>query len=100
MVILHYKLLQVEVILHVWKIYFPPLVFMRTLMPVWYVRVYIYNVTMYTLYMLTKLLCPLQGASDTALQLATKGGHIACVKHLLSTPGIDVNLKGRVSQPY
>ena len=46
--------------------------------------------------MLTELLYPLQD-SDTPLHLAAKGGHTACVERLLSTPGIDVNIKNGVS---
>ena len=42
--------------------------------------------------MLTELLYPLQGG-DTPLHFALKGGHTACVEHLLSTPGIDVNIQ-------
>ena len=35
---------------------------------------------------------------DTPLHLAAKGGHTCttCVEHLLSTPGIDVNIKNKV----
>ena len=33
----------------------------------------------------------------TPLHLATKGGHTTCVERLLSTPGIDVYIKDRVS---
>ena len=43
-----------------------------------------------------ELLYPLQ-SSDTPLHYAAKGGHTTCVEHLLSTPGIDVNIKGWVS---
>ena len=46
--------------------------------------------------MLTELLYPLQDG-DTPLHLAAWKGHDICVKHLLSTPGIDVNIKDRVS---
>ena len=31
------------------------------------------------------------------LHLAARGGHSACVERLLSTPGIDVNIKDKVS---
>ena len=34
---------------------------------------------------------------DTPLLLAARGGHTTCVEHLLSTPGIDVNIKNRVT---
>ena len=47
--------------------------------------------------MLSELLYPLQGG-DTPLHLAAEGGHTNCVEHLLSTPGIDVNIVGKVSQ--
>ena len=33
----------------------------------------------------------------TPLHLAAEGGHTTCVEHLLSIPGIDVNIKNRVS---
>ena len=35
---------------------------------------------------------------STPLHLAVKGGHTACVEHVLSTPGIDV-IKDEVSCP-
>ena len=38
-----------------------------------------------------ELLYPLQDG-DTPLHLAAEGGHTTCVEHLLSTPGIDVNV--------
>ena len=46
--------------------------------------------------MLTELLYPLQDG-HTPLHLAAEGGHTTCVEHLLSTPGIDVNIKDGVS---
>ena len=46
--------------------------------------------------MLTELLYPLQ-ASSTPLHFAAMGGHTACVERILSTPGIDVNIKNVVS---
>ena len=50
------------------------------------------------LYMLAELLYPLQdGDTCTPLHIAAKRGHTTCVEHLLSTPGIDVNIKNRVS---
>ena len=49
-----------------------------------------------SLTMLTELLYSLQDG-DTPLHLAARGGHTTCVEHLLSTPGIDVNIKDEVS---
>ena len=46
--------------------------------------------------MLTELLYPLQGGY-TPLHYAARGGHTTCVECLLSTPGIDVNIKAGVS---
>ena len=46
-----------------------------------------------------ELLYPLQDGY-TPLYLAAKEGHTACVEHLLSTPGIDVNFKSKVSLSY
>ena len=46
--------------------------------------------------MLTKLLYPLQ-RGYTPLHLAAEGGHTTCVERLLSTPGIDMNIKNVVS---
>ena len=46
--------------------------------------------------MLTELLYPLQGC-NAALHLAAWQGNTTCVEHLLSTPGIDVNIKNYVS---
>ena len=46
--------------------------------------------------MLTELLYPLQDG-DTPLHFAVREGHTTCVEHLLSTPGIDVSIKNRVS---
>ena len=34
---------------------------------------------------------------NTPLHYAARGGHTTCVEHLLSTPGINVNIKGEVS---
>ena len=34
---------------------------------------------------------------DTPLHLALRGGHTSCVEHLVSTPGIDVNMNNEVS---
>ena len=45
--------------------------------------------------MLTEILYPLQ-YGDTPLHCATKEGHTTCVEHLLSTCGINVNIKNRV----
>ena len=60
---------------------------------------YMYYMYMYTAgapTMLTEILYSLQ-YGDTPLHLAAKGGHTACVVHLLSTPGIEVNIKNKVS---
>ena len=46
--------------------------------------------------MLTELLYPLQHG-NTPIHLAAKGGHTTCVERLLSTPGIDLNIKDKVS---
>ena len=46
--------------------------------------------------MLTELLYSLQDCY-APLHYAAEGGHIACVEHLVSTPGIDVNIKNKVS---
>ena len=43
-----------------------------------------------------ELLYPLQ-YGGTPLHFAARGGHTTCVEHLLSTPGIDVNVKSEVS---
>ena len=45
--------------------------------------------------MLTELLYPLQ-QRFTPLHHAVVGGHTTCVELLLSTPGIDVNIKNMV----
>ena len=47
--------------------------------------------------MLSELLYPLQDG-DTPLSIALRQGHTTCVERLLSTPGIDVNIKGDVSR--
>ena len=46
--------------------------------------------------MLTELLYPLQDG-DTPLHRAAKRGQTTFVERLLSTPGIDVNIKDKVS---
>ena len=46
--------------------------------------------------MLTELLYPLQ-YGDTPLHLVAWRGHPTCLERLLSTPGIDVNVKSEVS---
>ena len=46
--------------------------------------------------MLTELLYPLQIHGYTPLHLAADGGHTTSLKHLLSLPGIDVNIKDPV----
>ena len=45
---------------------------------------------------LTELLYSLQWDGETPLHLAVKAGHTSCVERLLSTPGIDVNMKDSV----
>ena len=45
---------------------------------------------------LSELLYQLQDGG-TPLHNAVRGGHTTCVEHLLSTPGIDVNIKDVVS---
>ena len=57
-------------------------------------------VCLYGLHVVTMYYCiylHLQEYGYTPLHLAAKGGHTACVEHLLSTPGIDVNIKDMVS---
>ena len=46
--------------------------------------------------MLTELLYPLQDGY-TPLHLAASGGHTTCVERLLSSPGINVNIGGKVN---
>ena len=46
--------------------------------------------------MLIELLYPLQ-YGNTPLHLAAERGRTTCVERLLSTPGIDVNIKNKVS---
>ena len=58
--------------------------------------VLIYICTLYPP-MLTELLYPLQYGGDAPLHFAAKEGHTTCVERLLSTPGIDVNIKNKVS---
>ena len=55
-----------------------------------------YYMYVYIPTMLTKLLYPLQDG-NTPLHLATEGGHITCAERIVSTPGIDVNIKDKVS---
>ena len=45
---------------------------------------------------ISTVLYPLQ-YGFTPLHYAARGGHTTCVEHLLSTPGIDVNIKSEVS---
>ena len=56
--------------------------------------------TMYYMYMLptvlTEKLYPLQ-LGQTPLHLAVGGAQTTCVERLLSTPGIDVNIKDKVN---
>ena len=51
---------------------------------------------MYVYIVPTELLYPLQDG-NTPLHYAAKGSHTAVVERLLSTPGIYVNIKNRVS---
>ena len=46
--------------------------------------------------MLTELSYPLQHG-NTPLHLAAMGGHTTCVEYILSTRGINMNIKNRVS---
>ena len=59
------------------------------------------NISMCTLYppCWPELLYPLQDGY-TPLHFTAWGGRTTCVERLLSTPGIDVNIKGRVSPLY
>ena len=61
-------------------------------MTMYYMHVHVYFVP--TIF--AELLYPLQDG-NTPLHLAAKGGHTTCVEHLLSTPGIDVNIRDKVS---
>ena len=47
--------------------------------------------------MLAELLYPPFQYGLAPLHYAASSGHTTCVEHLLSTPGIDVNLKDKVS---
>ena len=58
-----------------------------------YVHVHVYLVHVLTM---SELLYPLQWG-DTPIYLAARGDHTTCVEHLLSTPGIDVNIEKIVS---
>ena len=49
--------------------------------------------------MLTELLYPLQSGRYTPLHFAAEAGYTACVERLLSTPGINVNIRAGVSWP-
>ena len=55
---------------------------------------YIYNCvhSLASCFSIVLLMYPLQ-LGHTPLHLAAKGGHTTCVEHLISTPGIDVNIK-------
>ena len=58
---------------------------------------YIYIVHVYIVpTMLTELLYPLQ-LGNSPLHIAARNGNTTCMEHLLSTPGIEVNIKGLVS---
>ena len=61
---------------------------------------FVIYITYIMLYMYISLKCKIicifqEGASP--LVLAVSGGHSTCVEHLLSAPGIDVNIKDMVS---
>ena len=43
------------------------------------------------------LLYPLQKDAIVQLHDAASEGHTGCLEHVLSTPGIDVNIKNKVS---
>ena len=47
--------------------------------------------------MLTELLYPLQ-CGNSPLHIAARKGNTTSMEHLLSTPGIEVNIKGLVSR--
>ena len=47
--------------------------------------------------MLSELLYTIQWDGDTPLHVAVQGDHITCAERLLSTPGIDINIKNKVS---
>ena len=47
--------------------------------------------------MLTELFYSLQYSGYTPLHWAAEKGDTTCVEHLLSAPGIDVNIKSEVS---
>ena len=49
--------------------------------------------------MLTALLYPLQDG-DAPLRNAAREGHTTCLERLLSTPGIDINIKNKVSSCF
>ena len=46
--------------------------------------------------MLAELFYPFQDG-DTSLHIAVRKGHATCAERLLSTPGIEVNIKDKVS---
>ena len=49
------------------------------------------------MYIVPTMLAELLQDGNTALHLAVKEFHTACMDHLLSTPGIDKNIQNRVS---
>ena len=63
-----------------------------TMMYYVYISIHVYIVPT----MLTELFYPLQ-LDYAPLHYAADGGHTACVEHLLSTPGINVNIQSKVS---
>ena len=58
-----------------------------------YIHVHVYIVPT----ILSEPFYPLQWGDSTPLHHAAREGHTTCVERLLSTPGIDVNIKDVVS---
>ena len=58
--------------------------------------------TIYYMYMYTAvhLTYPLQGGDARLLHLAARRGHTSCVERLLTTSGIDVNIRSMVSSCF
>ena len=64
-----------------------------------YMYIYVSRATLHLLHVRLHLWYPLQ-YGDTPSHLAARRGHTACVGRLLSTPGIDVNIKNSVSLSF